>query len=59
MADTKVLGGLRMLVKILLMWNANMMIDGGDESILATSLLKASDLIVLKINSVSLLISNS
>jgi hypothetical protein len=59
MADTKVLGGLRMLVKILLMWNANMMIDGGDESILATSLLKASDLIVLKINSVSLLIFNS
>jgi hypothetical protein len=59
MADTKVLGGLRMLVKILLMWNANMMIDGGDESILATSLLKVSDLIVLKINNVSLLISNS
>jgi hypothetical protein len=36
-----------------------MMIDGGDESILATSLLEPSDLIVLKVNNVSLLIFNS
>lgn len=38
-----------MSVKMLLMWNARMMIDGGDESILATSLLEASNLIVLKV----------
>jgi hypothetical protein len=48
-----------MSVKMLLMWNAKMMIDGGDESILATSLLEASNLMVLKVNGVGLLISNS
>ena len=33
-----------MSVKMLLMWNARMLIDGGDEPILATSLLEASNL---------------
>ncbi|KAJ4765970.1 ephrin type-B receptor [Rhynchospora pubera] len=47
-STVKVFGGLRMSVKMLLMWNARMMIDGGDEPILATSLLEASNLIVLK-----------
>jgi hypothetical protein len=48
-----------MLVKMLLMWNANMIIDGDDESILTTTLLKAGNFIVLKVKSVSFLIVNS
>ncbi|XP_062163420.1 uncharacterized protein LOC133870340 isoform X2 [Alnus glutinosa] len=44
----KVYGALRMSVKIFLMWNSKMLIDGGDDAMLATSLLEASNLIVLK-----------
>ncbi|ONM29032.1 hypothetical protein ZEAMMB73_Zm00001d039522 [Zea mays] len=48
----KVFGALRMSVKMLLMWNSRMEIDGGGDSIVATSLLDASNLIVLKESSV-------
>lgn len=39
-----------MSVKMLLMWNSKMLIDGGGDSIVATSLLDASNLIVLKVH---------
>ncbi|KAL6897842.1 hypothetical protein ACP4OV_006801 [Aristida adscensionis] len=44
----KVFGALRMSVKMLLMWNSRMTIDGGKESGVTTSLLEGSNLIVLK-----------
>ncbi|KAG8067383.1 hypothetical protein GUJ93_ZPchr0005g14410 [Zizania palustris] len=48
----KVFGALRMSVKMLLMWNARMLIGGGRDSGVATSLLEGSNLIVLKESSV-------
>uniref|UniRef100_M8BRJ1 DUF8003 domain-containing protein n=1 Tax=Aegilops tauschii TaxID=37682 RepID=M8BRJ1_AEGTA len=48
----KVFGALRMSVKMLLMWNSRMLINGGGDSVVATSLLDASNLIVLKESSV-------
>ncbi|WCJ29541.1 hypothetical protein M5689_011168 [Euphorbia peplus] len=48
----KVYGALRMTVKIFLMWNSNMIIDGGDDTTVTTSWLEASNLIVLKESSV-------
>nr|POE61973.1 hypothetical protein CFP56_41805 [Quercus suber] len=51
-SEIKVYGALRMSVKIFLMWNSTMLIDGGEDVILATSLLEASNLIVLKKSSV-------
>jgi hypothetical protein len=48
----QVFGALRMSVKMLLMWNSRMLIDGGRESGVATSLLEGSNLIVLKESSV-------
>ncbi|KAF8400908.1 hypothetical protein HHK36_014211 [Tetracentron sinense] len=47
-----VYGALRMLVKMFLMWNSKMLIDGGGDAIVATSLLEASNLVVLKESSV-------
>ncbi|CAI0381031.1 unnamed protein product [Linum tenue] len=44
----KIYGALRMSVKILLMWDSKMLIDGGGDDIVATSSLEASNLIVLK-----------
>ncbi|KAL6608326.1 hypothetical protein ACP70R_041389 [Stipagrostis hirtigluma subsp. patula] len=44
----KVFGALRMSVKMLLMWNSRMTIDGGKQSGVTTSLLEGSNLIVLK-----------
>ncbi|CAL9125861.1 uncharacterized protein LOC135582680 [Musa acuminata AAA Group] len=44
----KVFGALRMSVKMLLMWNSKMFINGGGDALVATSLLEASNLIVLK-----------
>lgn len=44
----RVYGALRMSVKMFLMLNSKMLIDGGDEAIVATSLLEASNLIVLR-----------
>ncbi|XP_066361096.1 uncharacterized protein [Miscanthus floridulus] len=44
----KVFGALRMSVKMLLMWNSRMTIDGGRELGVGTSLLEGSNLIVLK-----------
>lgn len=44
----KIYGGLRMTVKMHLMWNSKMLIDAGGDSIIATSLLEASNLLVLK-----------
>ncbi|KAF3442933.1 hypothetical protein FNV43_RR16851 [Rhamnella rubrinervis] len=43
-----IFGALRMSVKIHLMWNSKMLIDGGTDAIVATSLLEASNLLVLK-----------
>ncbi|XP_058073877.1 uncharacterized protein LOC131222728 isoform X2 [Magnolia sinica] len=48
----KVYGALRMSVKMLLMWNSEMLIDGGGDAIVATSLLEASNLVVLRESSV-------
>nr|XP_009388553.1 PREDICTED: uncharacterized protein LOC103975341 isoform X1 [Musa acuminata subsp. malaccensis] len=48
----KVFGALRMSVKMLLMWNSKMFINGGRDTLVATSLLEASNLIVLKESSV-------
>ncbi|CAH9106309.1 unnamed protein product [Cuscuta epithymum] len=44
----KVYGALRMSVKMFLMWNSQMLIDGGGDANVETSLLEASNLIVLK-----------
>ncbi|KAL2543583.1 glycine-rich protein [Forsythia ovata] len=44
----RVFGALRMSVKIFLMWNSRMQIDGGGDGDVETSLLEASNLIVLK-----------
>ncbi|XP_042486737.1 uncharacterized protein LOC122066956 [Macadamia integrifolia] len=54
MSDSKlrVYGALRMTVKMLLMWNSKMLIDGGGDAMLATSMLEASNLVVLKESSV-------
>ncbi|XP_038710741.1 uncharacterized protein LOC120005270 isoform X1 [Tripterygium wilfordii] len=48
----KVYGALRMSVKIFLMWNSKMLIDGGGDATVATSMLEASNLVVLKKSSV-------
>ncbi|XWS26372.1 hypothetical protein CRYUN_Cryun26dG0026800 [Craigia yunnanensis] len=48
----KVYGALRMTVKIFLMWNSKMLIDGGEDTTVATSWLDASNLVVLKESSV-------
>ncbi|CAI9759633.1 unnamed protein product [Fraxinus pennsylvanica] len=44
----RVFGALRMSIKMFLMWNSTMLIDGGGDENLETSLLEASNLIVLK-----------
>lgn len=38
-----------MSVKIFLLWNSKMIIDGGGDAAVATSLLEASNLVVLKV----------
>lgn len=38
-----------MSVKMHLMWNSKMLIDAGDDAILVTSLLEATNLMVLKV----------
>ncbi|KAK8543142.1 hypothetical protein V6N13_136324 [Hibiscus sabdariffa] len=48
----KVYGALRMTVKMFLMWNSKMLIDGGEDLTVATSWLEASNLVVLKESSV-------
>ncbi|XP_062019140.1 uncharacterized protein LOC133735722 [Rosa rugosa] len=48
----KVYGALRMSVKMFLMWNSKMLIDGGGEEAVDTSLLEASNLVVLRESSV-------
>ncbi|KAF5726034.1 hypothetical protein HS088_TW23G00772 [Tripterygium wilfordii] len=48
----KIYGALRMTVKMHLMWNSKMLIDGDGDSIVATSVLDASNLLVLKESSV-------
>lgn len=45
----QVYGALRMTVKILLMWNSKMIIDGGEDVTVETSWLEASNLIVLRV----------
>ncbi|KAI3904310.1 hypothetical protein MKW92_039276 [Papaver armeniacum] len=47
-----VYGALRMSVKVFLMLNSKMLIDGGADSLVATSLLEASNVVVLKESSV-------
>ncbi|GAB2223023.1 hypothetical protein Drorol1_Dr00017157 [Drosera rotundifolia] len=48
----KVYGALRMSVKMFLMWNSQLRVTGGGEVPVATSLLEASNLLVLKGSSV-------
>ncbi|KAF4398559.1 hypothetical protein G4B88_013648 [Cannabis sativa] len=43
-----IFGALRMIVKMNLMWNSEIVIDGGNDTLVATSLLEASNLVVLK-----------
>ncbi|KAL8171635.1 hypothetical protein V2J09_023439 [Rumex salicifolius] len=47
MSDS-VFGALRMSVKMFLMWNSQLLIDGGGDVTVATSLLEASNLLVLR-----------
>ncbi|XP_023545693.1 uncharacterized protein LOC111805058 [Cucurbita pepo subsp. pepo] len=51
-SEIKVYGALRMSVKMFLMWNSKLLIDGGGDSGVVTSLLEASNLIVLRESSV-------
>ncbi|KAI3454112.1 hypothetical protein Pfo_010775 [Paulownia fortunei] len=44
----RVFGALRMSVKMFLMWNSRILIDGGGDESVETSLLEASNLIVLR-----------
>ncbi|VFQ84696.1 unnamed protein product [Cuscuta campestris] len=44
----KVYGALRMSVKMFLMWNSQVLIDGGGDANVETSMLEASNLVVLK-----------
>uniref|UniRef100_A0A7N0RD06 DUF8003 domain-containing protein n=1 Tax=Kalanchoe fedtschenkoi TaxID=63787 RepID=A0A7N0RD06_KALFE len=48
----KVYGALRMTVKMFLMWNSKLLINGGGDSSVATSLLEGSNLVVLRESSV-------
>ncbi|KAK8550435.1 hypothetical protein V6N12_039144 [Hibiscus sabdariffa] len=48
----KVYGALRMTVKILLMWNSKLLIDGGEDASVAISWLEANNLVILKESSV-------
>ncbi|KAM7257442.1 hypothetical protein ACFE04_013183 [Oxalis oulophora] len=48
----KIYGALRMSVKMHLMWNSKMLIDGGTDVVVETSLLEASNLVVLRESSV-------
>ncbi|PSS01243.1 hypothetical protein CEY00_Acc22601 [Actinidia chinensis var. chinensis] len=48
----KVYGALRMSVKMFLMWNSTMFIDGGGDANVETSMLEASNLVVLRESSV-------
>ncbi|KAH9321004.1 hypothetical protein KI387_015643, partial [Taxus chinensis] len=48
----KVFGALRMSVKMLLMWNSKLEIDGGGDTMVGTSLLEASNLMVLREQSI-------
>ncbi|XP_010519873.1 PREDICTED: uncharacterized protein LOC104799183 isoform X2 [Tarenaya hassleriana] len=48
----KVYGALRMTVKMFLMWNSQLHIDGGGDTTVATSMLEASNLFVLRGSSV-------
>lgn len=48
-ADMQIYGALRMFVKMHLMWNSQVHIDGGDNEIVATSLFEASNLLVLRV----------
>lgn len=51
-STVKVYGALRMSVKMLLMWNSKLEIDGGADAMVGTSFLEASNLMVLKERSV-------
>ncbi|XLS67626.1 hypothetical protein HN51_018649 [Arachis hypogaea] len=51
-SELKVYGALRMSVKMFLMWNSKLLIDAGEGTAVATSLLEASNLIVLRESSV-------
>ncbi|XP_061994425.1 uncharacterized protein LOC133712334 [Rosa rugosa] len=48
----KIFGALRMSVKMHLMWNSKMLIEGGVDALVATSLLEATNLMVLRESSV-------
>lgn len=45
----QVYGALRMSVKMFLMWNSQLLVDGGGDAAVATSLLEASNLLVLRV----------
>lgn len=45
----QVFGALRMSVKMFLMWNSKMVIDGGGDQNVETTMVEASNLIVLKV----------
>jgi hypothetical protein len=45
----KVYGAFRMYVKVLLMWDSKIQIDGGAKDVVLTSMLEARNLVVLKV----------
>ncbi|XP_031392809.1 uncharacterized protein LOC116204707 isoform X2 [Punica granatum] len=48
----KVYGALRVAVKMLLMWNSEIQIDGGGNTVVTTSVLEVRNLVVLRHNSI-------
>ena len=46
----KVYGALRLSVKILLMWNSKLQIDGGQDPVVGSSLLEGSNLVVPRVS---------
>lgn len=45
----KVCGAFRVAVKMLLMWNSKIEIDGGENTIVTTSILEVRNLVVLRV----------
>jgi hypothetical protein len=46
----KVFGAFRVAVKMLLMWNSTMEIDGGKSTVVSASVLEVRNLAVLRVN---------
>lgn len=49
LSKMKVFGAFRVSVKILLMWNSKIQIDGGGNTVVTASVLEARNLVVLRV----------